>query len=60
MITKVYYPGLSDNPQYHICQTQMKTGGAVVTININGNRDNVKKYYQQIAIFCSGRVIRWC
>ena len=25
-ITKVYYPGLANNPQYHICQTQMKTG----------------------------------
>lgn len=50
-ITKVYYPGLSDNPQYHICQTQMKTGGAVVTININGNRDNVKNIISKLQYF---------
>lgn len=50
-ITKVYYPGLLDNPQYHICQTQMKTGGAVVTININGNRDNVKNIIRKLQYF---------
>ncbi|HGJ5882510.1 trans-sulfuration enzyme family protein [Arsenophonus sp.] len=50
-ITKVYYPGLSDNPQYHICQTQMKTGGAVVTININSNRDNVKNIISKLQYF---------
>jgi len=50
-ITTVYYPGLSDNPQYHICQTQMKTGGAVVTININGNRDNVKNIISKLQYF---------
>lgn len=50
-ITKVYYPGLANNPQYHICQTQMKTGGAVVTINIDGNRDNVKNIISKLQYF---------
>lgn len=50
-ITKTYYPGLPDNPQYSICQTQMKTGGAVVTININGNRDNIKNIIGKLQYF---------
>jgi O-succinylhomoserine sulfhydrylase len=38
-IARVYYPGLPSHPQYELAKTQQKSGGAIVTFEVNGARD---------------------
>lgn len=34
-VSKVYYPGLKDNPGYEICKTQARGSGSMVTFEVN-------------------------
>ncbi|WP_438895162.1 PLP-dependent transferase, partial [Bacillus cereus group sp. BC329] len=43
-IEAVYYPGLATHPHYVLCQSQMRSGGAVVTIQLKGNRSDSQRF----------------
>lgn len=38
-IARVYYPGLPSHPQHELAMRQQKTGGAIVSFDVNGGRD---------------------
>ncbi|MDC9594076.1 trans-sulfuration enzyme family protein [Xenorhabdus sp. IM139775] len=50
-IEQVYYPGLPTHPHYSICRAQMRAGGAVVTIKLNGDLEDTKKFLSKLHYF---------
>jgi O-succinylhomoserine sulfhydrylase len=38
-VRKVYYPGLPSHPQYELAAKQQRSGGAVVSFEVNGGRE---------------------
>ena len=38
-VARVFYPGLPSHPQYELAKTQQKSGGAIVSFEIKGARD---------------------
>lgn len=38
-IARVYYPGLPSHPQHELAMRQQKTGGAIVSFDVDGGRD---------------------
>ncbi|SFN35723.1 trans-sulfuration enzyme family protein [Xenorhabdus japonica] len=50
-IEQVYYPGLPTHPHYSICQQQMRTGGAVVTIKLKGELEDTKIFLSKLRYF---------
>lgn len=38
-VGRVFYPGLPSHPQYELAKTQQKSGGAIVSFEIKGARD---------------------
>ena len=43
-IREVHYPGLASHPQHELCRRQMRTGGAVITIRLVGDEENVRRF----------------
>ena len=39
MVARVYYPGLPSHPQYALAQRQQKSGGAIVSFEVKGGRE---------------------
>lgn len=50
-IAQVWYPGLPGHPQHALCQKQMRSGGAVVTVQLKGGLDEVKTFIPQLRYF---------
>lgn len=50
-IIEVHYPGLPSHPQHDLCQRQMKTGGAVVTIRLAGGEAEVRQFIGKLRYF---------
>lgn len=42
-VDRVLYPGLPSHPQYELAQQQQKSGGAVVSFELNGGREQAWK-----------------
>ena len=38
-VARVYYPGLASHPQHTLAQRQQKTGGAIVSFEVKGGRE---------------------
>ncbi|OOE36052.1 cystathionine beta-lyase [Salinivibrio kushneri] len=50
-IEAVFYPGLPSHPQHALCQTQMRSGGAVVTIQLKGTRMENERFLSRLRYF---------
>ena len=50
-VEQVYYPELDSHPQQALCKQQMRTGGAVVTMKIKGDRQAVNRLVEGLSIF---------
>lgn len=50
-VEQVFYPGLSSHPQYELCQQQMRTGGAVVSIKISADRQQINRFVESLSLF---------
>lgn len=50
-VIEVHYPGLASHPQHDLCQRQMKTGGAVVTIRLAGGEEEVRQFIGKLRYF---------
>ncbi|SIO35792.1 PLP-dependent aspartate aminotransferase family protein [Salinivibrio sp. ES.052] len=50
-IEAVFYPGLSSHPQHALCQRQMRSGGAVVTIQLKGTRVESERFLGRLHYF---------
>ncbi len=44
-IAAVYYPGLSDHPQYELARRQMRGPGGMISIRLNGDDDSAAKRF---------------
>jgi O-succinylhomoserine sulfhydrylase len=42
-VRKVYYPGLPSHPQHELARKQQRSGGAVVSFEVNGGREEAWK-----------------
>ena len=50
-VRKVYYPGLASHPQFDLAKTQMKAGGGMVTMEIEGGLDQAKTFLEACEVF---------
>ena len=50
-IDKVIYPGLPSHPQHELCKRQMRSGGAVVTIQLKGGLEEAKHVIGRMQYF---------
>lgn len=50
-VKKVNYPGLKSHPQYELAKKQMKGFGGMISFEVNGGRDLVKKVVESTKIF---------
>ncbi|MCB1894533.1 MAG: O-succinylhomoserine sulfhydrylase [Rhodocyclaceae bacterium] len=39
-VARVFYPGLESHPQYRLAQRQQRSGGAIVSFEVHGGRDD--------------------
>jgi cystathionine gamma-lyase len=52
-VQKVYYPGLSGHPQYHLGLQQMKGSGGIVSVEL-GSLENARKFTGALKYFTLG------
>lgn len=50
-VEEVFYPGLESHPQHALCKSQMRTGGAVVSLKLKNDRKAIASFIEQLAIF---------
>lgn len=50
-IETVFYPGLDSHPQHDLCQRQMRSGGAVVSMKIRAPREAVDAFLGELKLF---------
>jgi len=50
-VEQVFYPGLESHPQHELAKRQMRTGGAVVSLNVRGGRQDVAALVEGLSIF---------
>lgn len=51
LVEQVFYPGLASHPQHALCQQQMRTGGAVVSIKISADRQKINRFVESLSLF---------
>lgn len=51
LVEQVYYPGLESHPQHELCLRQMRTGGAVVSIKIRADRQQINSFVEALSLF---------
>ncbi len=50
-VTRVYYPGLDDHPGHEIAKKQQAGFGGMVSFEIKGNEDTVKRFFSRLNNF---------
>jgi cystathionine gamma-synthase len=50
-ITRVYYPGLHENPQRDLCQRQMRLPGAMVSFELNADDETARRFVACTRLF---------
>jgi cystathionine beta-lyase/cystathionine gamma-synthase len=49
MVARVYYPGLEDNPDYHLARRQMNGfGGGVVAVDLAGGEPEAERFFNAL------------
>lgn len=49
-VAKTLYPFLPSHPQYELAKRQMKAGGSIITIELEGGFDRVKAFFDALTI----------
>ncbi|MCB0359086.1 MAG: aminotransferase class I/II-fold pyridoxal phosphate-dependent enzyme, partial [Bdellovibrionales bacterium] len=50
-IQRVIYPGLSSHPQYALGKKQMRAGGGIVTIELDGGIERSRRFLESVRVF---------
>ncbi|MFZ4577341.1 MAG: cystathionine gamma-synthase [Myxococcota bacterium] len=50
-VRKVVYPGLPSHPQHALAQRQMRAGGGMVTVVLDGGIDQARKFLSAVRVF---------
>lgn len=51
LVQEVFYPGLSDNPQYSLAKRQMTGFGGMVSFKIKGGKEESNKFFKSLETF---------
>jgi cystathionine gamma-lyase len=50
-VKKVYYPGLLSHPQYALGKSQAKGFGGMISFDIDGDINTIKKFFENLQLF---------
>ncbi len=50
-LTSVLYPGLASHPQHELAMTQMRSGGTVVAVTIDGGKEETFRFLDGLELF---------
>ncbi|MCB1743516.1 MAG: PLP-dependent transferase [Gammaproteobacteria bacterium] len=50
-VRKVIYPGLEDHPQYALAQRQMRAGGGMLSVVLDGGLDDARRFLERCRLF---------
>src|SRR5262245_22735951 len=50
-VTRVHYPGLASHPQHALCVGQMRSGGGMISIELDGGLDAARRFLAALRVF---------
>lgn len=50
-VDKVHYPGLESHPGHELCKRQMKSGGAMISVELQGGLDASRRFLSALKVF---------
>jgi cystathionine gamma-synthase len=50
-VKRVFYPGLPSHPQHVLAQRQQRGFGAMVSFELNGNVENIRRFVEALRVF---------
>jgi cystathionine gamma-lyase len=50
-VSSVVYPGLESHPQYEVARKQMKAGGGIITIELDGGLNASRTFLESVELF---------
>jgi cystathionine gamma-lyase len=50
-IKRVLYPGLPSHPQHELCKRQMKSGGGMISLELEGGLAESRRFLQALRVF---------
>jgi cystathionine gamma-synthase len=51
LVKRVYFPGLSSHPQHHIARQQQSGFGAIVSFELHGGIEHVRRFVESVKLF---------
>ena len=50
-VARVHYPGLPSHPQYPLCLRQMRSGGGMISVELEGGLDHARRFLAELRLF---------
>src|SRR4029453_17501475 len=50
-VARVHYPGLASHPQHELCVRQMRSGGGMISVELDGGLDMARRFLAGLRVF---------
>jgi cystathionine beta-lyase/cystathionine gamma-synthase len=50
-VARVHYPGLAAHPQHELCKRQMKSGGGIITLELESDLEGSRRFLERLRLF---------
>lgn len=50
-VQRVHYPGLPSHPQHALCSRQMRSGGGMITVELDGGLEHARRFLGALELF---------
>ena len=50
-VARVHYPGLPSHPQHDLCRRQMRSGGGMISLELEGGLDEARRFLAALRLF---------
>jgi len=50
-VSRVYYPGLASHPHHALARRQMRTFGAMISVEVRGSGDDARRFLERCRLF---------
>jgi len=50
-VTRVHYPGLPSHPQHPLCRSQMRSGGGMMSLELEGGLEQARRFLGALRLF---------
>jgi cystathionine beta-lyase/cystathionine gamma-synthase len=50
-VRRVHYPGLPSHPQHALCRRQMRSGGGMISVELDGGVEHARRFLSALAVF---------